>query len=64
MEVDFKFWTKIEGKSIGNEERKTEEGKGRDYETVPGFGRVAIQLEPEKTEISREEVQTANQFVD
>ncbi len=49
MEVDFEFWTKIERKPIGIEERKTEEGKGRDYERVPGFGRVAIQLEPEKT---------------
>ncbi len=64
MEVDFEFWTKIERKPIGIEERKTEEGKGRDCETVPGFGRVAIQLEPRKTEISRREVQTANQFVD
>ncbi len=64
VEVDRHFWTKIEGKSIGNKERKTEEGKGRDYERVPGFGKVAIQLGPEKTEIWREEVQTANQFVD
>ncbi len=49
MEVDFKFLTKIERKPIGNKETKTEEGKGRDYERVPGFERVAIQLKPKKT---------------
>ncbi|MCP4491240.1 MAG: hypothetical protein GY820_28585, partial [Gammaproteobacteria bacterium] len=54
----------IDRKLNGIKERKTEKGKGRDYEKVPGFGRVAIQLEPEKIEIWREEVQTANQFVD
>ncbi len=64
MEVDFKFWSKIEGKPIGIGERKTEEGKGRDYETVPGFGRVAIQLRPKKTKVWLEEDPTAIQLVD
>ncbi len=49
VEVDQHFGVQIDRKPIGNEERKTEEGKGRDYERVPGFGRVAIQLGPEKT---------------
>ncbi len=64
IEVNFYFWTKIEGKPIGSEERKTEKGEGSDDEKVPGVGSGAIQLGPKKAAIWLEEVPTATQLVD